>query len=85
MIFIMRLFQSFLAVFNVNLLLFNGHFRPLKVRLDEAEIFSKQAILACASQTEEGYFVAPPGNIPVEPERKDFWKVVESSGKPKKK
>lgn len=45
----------------------NFHYSPLRVREDQVtEGNCKEDILKNASVTEEDYFVAPPGNIPLE-------------------
>lgn len=48
-------------------MLTNYTFSPLRVREDlNTEGNCKEAILKNATLTEEDYFVAPPGNIPIE-------------------
>lgn len=46
---------------------------PLKLREDEVTDGNKQSdVLKNATITEEEYFVAPPGNIPLEQDKKKF-------------
>ena len=58
---------------------------PMYTVLDDATLFlaedvpeqcSRQDILANAGRTEEDYFVAPPGNIPLKQDSKRFLKTV---------
>lgn len=46
--------------------------RSLYLREDKPEPTSRKDVLMNASITEEDYFVAPPGNIPLEPSSKQF-------------
>ncbi|CAG0913109.1 unnamed protein product [Notodromas monacha] len=50
--------------------------RFLHLREDLPIEFSRKEILSCAAETEENYFVAPPGNIEVESKSKELWKAV---------
>ena len=50
--------------------------QTLRLSEDEPEITSKEDILSNAKITEEGYFVAPPGNIPLKQDPKRFLKTV---------
>ena len=49
----------------------------LRLAEDEPEVCSRQDILSNAAKTEEDYFVAPPGNIPLKQDSKRFLKTVQ--------
>ena len=44
---------------------------------DEPEPASKEDVLFNAKLTEEGYFVAPPGNIPLKQDPKRYLKTID--------
>jgi len=48
----------------------------LRLSEDEPEPTSKEDILSNAKLTEEGYFVAPPGNIPLKQDPKRYLKSL---------